>query len=316
MLRAALPARRRAFERAAAVAFAVLLASGAMAAPAAPAKAPDKAAAAPANPDRVLAKVDGQPITERDVALANEDVGQSFANLGEAQKQSAIVDLLVDLKLAAKAARDEKLDQTPAFARQLAFMRDKALMQAFLDKAAAGAVTDAAVERVYDETVKASPPVEEVRARHILVATKDEADAVEKRLKNGEDFAAVARAVSKDTGSAKDGGELGFFAEDQMVPEFAKAAFALNPGQISQPVKTQFGWHVIQTEEKRKKPLPTLTQVRGQIALYLQRRAQQDAMAKLRKTAKVERFDKAAPAPAAPAAPGAGTSARRPRRVG
>jgi peptidyl-prolyl cis-trans isomerase C len=309
MFMADFQARRGAvLRRVATVAFAVLAASATASAVQAQADKAPPAAAAPANPDQVLARVDGQPITAHDVSLASEDVGQSFAGMPEAQKRSAIVDLLIDLKLAAKAATDQKLDQTPAFAQSLAFMRDKALMQMFLDKAAAGAASDAAVQRVYDETVKASPPEDEVRARHILVETKAQADAVEKRLKNGEDFAAVAKAVSKDTGSAEQGGELGFFSKEQMVPEFAKVAFAQNPGQISEPVKTQFGWHIIQTEEKRKKPLPTIAQVRGQIDTYLQRRAQQEAMTKLRQGAKIERFDKgaAAPAPAAPAAPSAG----------
>jgi peptidyl-prolyl cis-trans isomerase C len=305
MSMADLPARRRALVRAAIAAAALVVAGGAPAATSAPAT-PATPPAAAANPDQVLAKVNGQPITARDVALANEDVGQTFANLSEAQKRSAIVDLLVDLKLAAKAAEDQKLDQTPAFTRQLAFMRDKALMQAFLDKAAAGAVTDAAVQRVYDETVKATPPEEEVRARHILVETKDQADAVEKRLKNGEDIGAVARAVSKDSGSAQEGGELGFFTKDQMVPEFAKAAFALNPGQISEPIKTQFGWHVIQTEEKRKKPLPIFYLVQALTWLFVTRGATKSALATLGEAAKIERLDKAAPPPATPSTPGAG----------
>jgi peptidyl-prolyl cis-trans isomerase C len=266
---------------------------------AAPAAQPAKVA-----PDTVVARVNGAPITEREVDTALDDVGQSFAGMSEAQRREAVITLLVDVKLAAAAAKKENLDQTPEFRQQLAFMREKALMQAFLDKAAAGAVTDKAVQQVYDETVKATPPEEEVRAAHILVKTKDEAEKVEQRLKKGEDFAKVAKEVSKDPGSAPDGGELGFFTKDQMVPEFAKVAFAQKDGQVSQPVKTQFGWHIIKTEEKRTKPLPTLDQVRSQIGEYLKRRAQQEAVENLRKGAKIETTAAATPGDTAPQASG------------
>jgi peptidyl-prolyl cis-trans isomerase C len=266
---------------------------------------PAAAKPAPVDPDKVVARVNGTPITEREVSTALDDVGQSFASMSEAQRRSTVINLLVDLKLAAAAAKAEKLDQTPAFARALAFIHEKALMQAFLDNAVAGAVTDGAIKQVYDETVKAQPPEPEVRARHILVKTKEEADKAEARLKKGEDFAKLAEEISQDPGSAKEGGELGFFGENQMVPEFAKVAFAQKPGQISAPVKTQFGWHIIQTEEKRNKPVPTLDQVHDQIAEYLRRRAQQDALTKLRKAAKIEITGApATPAPTAtPSAP-------------
>jgi peptidyl-prolyl cis-trans isomerase C len=273
------------------------------AAHAAPANGGTPAAAAtpaPVDPDSVVARVNGDTITEREVKTALDDVGQSFTGMSEPERREAVINLLIDLKLAATAAKREQLDKTPAFAQTLAFMREKALMQAYLDKASAGAVTDAAVKQVYDETVKATPPEQEVRARHILVKTKEEADKVEARLKAGEDFAKVAKEVSQDPGSAQEGGEIGFFTKEQMVAPFAKVAFAQKVGEISAPVKTQYGWHVIQTEEKRTKPLPSLDQVRTQIADYLRRRAQQQAVENLRKGAKIQ-ITGAGAAPAAPA---------------
>jgi peptidyl-prolyl cis-trans isomerase C len=143
-----------------------------------------------------------------------------------------------------------------------------------------------------------------VRARHILVEGEDEAKKVYARVKAGEDFAKVAGEVSKDPGSKTDGGELGFFTKDRMVAPFAEAAFKMEPDQISEPVKTQFGWHVIQVEEKRTKPVPAFEEMKEQVESYLGRKTQQDILLALRKQAKVERLDEPAkPADGATSAP-------------
>jgi peptidyl-prolyl cis-trans isomerase C len=134
---------------------------------------------------------------------------------------------------------------------------------------------------------------EEVRARHILVESEDEAKAILEQLKGGADFATVAKEKSKDPGAAE-GGDLGYFTKDQMVPEFADVAFKMYPGQLSNPVKTQFGWHVIKVEDKRTRQPPEFEKVKDQIEAYLARKAQSDFITKLRQSAKVERLDKAA----------------------
>ena len=131
----------------------------------------------------------------------------------------------------------------------------------------------------------------EVHARHILVETEDEAKAIKAELEKGADFAELAKKKSKDPG-ASDGGDLGFFTKEQMVPEFSTVAFALEPGKISDPVKSQFGWHVIKVEEKRARKAPDFDQVKSQIETYVTRKAQADYVAKLREAAKVERMDK------------------------
>jgi peptidyl-prolyl cis-trans isomerase C len=268
--------------------------SGAPAAPAAPAK--------PIDPDTVVVKINDQPIIERDVQVAMKELSSSFAGMTDAQKREAVINLLIDVKLVAQAAEQKKLDQTDDFKREMAFLHDKALMQAYLDGVGKDSLTDAAVKKVYDETIKDMKPEQEVRARHILVETEDEAKKVKERLDKGEDFAKVAKEVSKDPGSAQSGGDLGFFTKDQMVPEFADVAFALKKGETSAPVKTKFGWHIIQVEDTRENPVPTLDQVRDQIEVYLTRRAQQDEIQKLRKAAEIDRPD--APADAkAPAKP-------------
>jgi peptidyl-prolyl cis-trans isomerase C len=154
------------------------------------------------------------------------------------------------------------------------------------------AATDKAMREVYQDAVAKMAEELEVRARHILVATEAEAKAIVAELKKGTDFAELAKLKSKDPGAAAEGGDHGYFAKDQMVPEFAEAAFKLEKGQLSDPVKSQFGWHVIRVEDKRKKPAPEFEKVKDQLETFVARRAQADIVAKLREGAKIERLDK------------------------
>lgn len=252
-----------------------------------------------AQADKVVAKVDGIAITEKDVQLATEDLGERLAQLPEERKRDEVINYLVDLKLGAKAAAEAKIGDTPDFAARLAYYREKVLLDEYLTREGKKAVTPEAAKKLFDDTTKAMAPEEEAHARHILVETEDQAKAAVARLKKGEDFAKVAAELSKDPGSGKEGGDLGWFTKDRMVPEFAEAAFKLKKGEISEPVKSQFGWHVIKLEDKRSKPLPDFAAVKPQIDQYLERKAQQDLVIAMREKAKVERLDK----PAAPAAP-------------
>jgi peptidyl-prolyl cis-trans isomerase C len=257
------------------------------------------AAAAPAD---VLARVDGAAITQEDLDLAAEDLAGSLQSMSDDQKREYVLGYLIDLKLLSKAADAQKLAETEAFARKLAYQRDKALMEALLTSTGSKAVTDEAARKLYDDTVKGIKPEVEVRARHVLTETEDEAKAAAAKIKAGADFAAVAKESSKDPGSAETGGDLGFFTKEQMVAPFAEAAFKLEPGQVSEPVKSDFGWHVIKVEEKREKPVPTYEQVKPQITNFLTRKAQQDEILKLRSASKIERTEQPK-APEAPAAP-------------
>jgi peptidyl-prolyl cis-trans isomerase C len=252
-----------------------------------------------AQADKVVAKVDGIPITQKDVDLATEDLGERLAQLPDDRKRDEVINYLVDLKLGAKAAAEAKVADTPDFAARLAYYREKVLLDQYLTGIGKKAVTEEAAKKLYEDTTKAMAPEEEAHARHILVETEDQAKSVEERLKKGEDFAKVAADVSKDPGSGKEGGDLGWFTKDRMVPEFAEAAFKLKKGEVSAPVKSQFGWHVIKLEDKRTKPLPDFAAVKPQIEQYLERKAQQDTVLALREKAKVERLDK----PAAPVTP-------------
>ena len=245
----------------------------------------------PADPSKVVARVNGAAITEGDLAVAADDPALQLPNVPEAQKRDLLTGYLIDLKLGARAAESAKVAEGAEFVRKLAYNRDKTLLDAYLEQEAKKAITPEATRKLYDETVKSVPAEQEVRARHILVENEDEAKAVKARLTKGEDFAKVAAEVSKDPGSKGDGGDLGFFTKDRMVEAFAEAAFKLDAGQISDPVKSQFGWHVIKVEEKRTKPIPAFEEMREQVETYLGRKTQQELILALREKAKVERFD-------------------------
>jgi peptidyl-prolyl cis-trans isomerase C len=248
-----------------------------------------------ANP--VLAKVNGSEIRQSDVALAEEELGPSLAQMDPATKKDNVLSFLIDMKIVAKAAEDKKIENNEDFKRRLAFTRSRLLMDNLLATEGKAATTDDAMKKVYEEASKQITGEQEVHARHILVETEDEAKAVAEELKKGADFAELAKKKSKDPG-ASDGGDLGFFTKDQMVPEFSTVAFALEPGKISDPVKSQFGWHIIKVEEKRSRKAPDFEQVKAQIETYVTRKAQAEYVAKLREAAKVERMDKPADAAA------------------
>jgi peptidyl-prolyl cis-trans isomerase C len=246
-----------------------------------------------ADSDPVVAKVNGSEIHASDVALAEEELGPSLAQMDPATKKENVLSFLIDMKIVSKAAEDKKVENNEDFKKRLAFTRNRLLMDSLLATEGKAATTDEAMKKVYDDAAKQITGEQEVRARHILVETEDEAKAVKAELDKGADFAELAKKKSKDPG-ASDGGDLGFFTKDQMVPEFSAVAFALEPGKISDPVKSQFGWHIIKVEEKRNRKPPEFDQVKAQIETYVARKAQADYVGKLREAAKIERMDKPA----------------------
>ncbi|MGH6776954.1 MAG: peptidylprolyl isomerase [Bradyrhizobium sp.] len=254
--------------------------------------------------DKVLAKVNDSEIRQSDVKLAEGELGPSLAQMDPAAKAKNVLSFLIDMKLLSKAAEDKDIQNTDDFKTRMEFDRNRLLMDSLLTSEGKAAVTDDAMKKVYDKAAKQISGQEEVHARHILVKTKAEADEIEGELKKGADFAELAKKRSKDPG-ASNGGDLGFFTKDEMVPEFSKVAFALKPGQISDPVKTAFGWHIIKVEARRQRKPPSFDQMKGQIGTYLSRKAQADFVAKLRAGAKIERMDQAANTPAAQGAPAA-----------
>jgi peptidyl-prolyl cis-trans isomerase C len=242
--------------------------------------------------DPVVAKVNGVEIRQSDLTLAEEDMGQQAQQLSPDAKKEYLIAYVADVILVSKAAEAKKVADQKDFKGRLAFIRAKLLMELLLDAEGKAAVTDQSVKKAYEDAVKQVAGEEEVRARHILVPTEAEAKKILDEIKKGTDFAEMAKQKSKDPGAAAEGGDLGYFTKDQMVPEFAEAAFKLEKGQLSDPVKTQFGWHLIKVEDKRSKPAPGFDEVKDQVKTYVMRKAQADLVGKLREGAKIERMDK------------------------
>ena len=243
--------------------------------------------------DPSVERVNGVDIREGDLAMAEQDIGQNLQNAPAETQREQLIAYVTDIILVSQAANGKKLSDDPDFQHHLAFIRNKMLMGLQLREEAKGAVTAEAEQKLYEEAVKPMGAEEEVHARHILVESEDEAKAILEQIKGGADFAALAKEKSKDPGAA-DGGDLGYFTKDQMVPEFSEVAFKMYPGQLSNPVKTQFGWHIIKVEDKRTKQPPEFEKVKDQIEAFLARKAQTDFITKLRQSAKVERLDKPA----------------------
>ncbi len=264
---------------------------------------------------KILATVNGKQITDEDVRIASEDLRGSLPpQLDGKARDAYVLDFLIDGELVAQKALADKVEQTPEFAKKLAYYREKLLMETVLEDVAKKAATEQAIKATYDEAAKNQKPQTEVHARHILTETKEDADKALKRVMGGEEFAAVAKEMSKDPGA--EGGDLGWFTKDRMVPEFADAAFKLDVGQVSDPVKSPFGWHIIEILDKREKTFPPLDQVKDQVTRYVVQKAQSQMVADLRKNAKIEKTEPE-PAPAdakqepkpgtpAPAAPAQG----------
>jgi peptidyl-prolyl cis-trans isomerase C len=259
------------------------------------------APAAPVDPNAVVARVGDVAITEEDIAFAREAFEGELANVPEDQKRSVVIDAFVNMQLLAIGAREAGLDQTEDFAKRLEFAKLQALRNAYVRNEIMHGLTDQELQDGYKTlVVDQHQAEEEVHARHILVEKKEDADKIIEQLKAGEPFEELAKQSKDPTG--QNGGDLGFFGRGQMVKPFEDAAFALEPGQVSEtPVESQFGWHVIKVEEKRMSEPPTLEQVEEQLRNYLMRQKFEAVVAALREKYPVEivgqEEEPAAPAP-------------------
>jgi peptidyl-prolyl cis-trans isomerase C len=315
------PPRR--IQHAAVVAIALIAAVPAWAQPAAPPPAtaaqPQAAATPPAPPpDPVVATVNGQAIHLSDLSEAARGLPENMRGMPESVLFPLILERQVDLKALAAQARKEGLDQDPTVKRQIALATESALQGALLAREVGPKVSEQAVHAKYDAEIAGKPGEEEVHAAHILVGTEDEAKKVIADLKKGADFAAEAKAHSTDPGG-KDGGDLGWFRHGDMVPEFADAAFAMKPGQVSdKPVHSQFGWHIIKVEGRRQAPAPTFEASHDELRQKMIQEGVQQAVQQARAEAKIETFNldgtprRATDTAEPPAAPSAGSPATPP----
>jgi peptidyl-prolyl cis-trans isomerase C len=264
---------------------AAALASGIALAQTAPPPAPDAA-------DRIVAKVDGQPIRLSDVQEAVKSLPPNAQALPPQTLYPMLLDQMIDGRALVAEAHRSGLDKDPAVQRQVEAAEDQALETALLHKEIGPLITEAAVRARYDADIAGKPGEEEVHARHILVPDEATAKKIIAELHKGADFAALSKQYSKDPGAANQGGDLGFFKKTEMVPEFADAAFALQPGQITQtPVHTQFGWHVIQVLERKTDPPPSFEQASQELRQTMIQEDVQQTVAHARAGVKVEKFN-------------------------
>ncbi|WP_108259018.1 peptidylprolyl isomerase [Mangrovicoccus ximenensis] len=216
----------------------------------------------------VVATVNGTDITAGEVVLMRSRLPQQYQQMPDGDLFDTLLEQMVNQQLLAA----ETTERPPLVDAAIANEERTLLSGMVLSEAAEAAVTDEALQALYDETYSSAEPSREYHAAHILVETEEEAREIIDELNGGADFAELAQ--KRSTGpSGPNGGDLGWFGAGMMVPEFEQAVMALETGAISEPVQTQFGWHVIKLEESRLSEAPSLDEVRGELAQTLQRRA-------------------------------------------
>lgn len=269
----------------------LLYAAGLVASVAANADEPSSSAAAGLPPDNpIVARVDGVELHLSDVEAAQQNLPPQAQKMPLEQIYPALLNRLVDGALITEAGRKEHLDRDPDVQTRLKRYEDRLVQEAYLNRAMRQAETDDSLKRRYQRLLKEKPPQEEVHARHILVASEEEAKSVIAQLDKGADFTALAKKYSTDP-SAEEGGDLGYFGHDDMVKEFADAAFAVPVGQYTKtPVKTEFGWHVIKVEDRRAGKPPSFEEAQDQLRQDLAHEVIEAKLQELRGAAKIEEF--------------------------
>ncbi|OAN43720.1 peptidylprolyl isomerase [Magnetospirillum moscoviense] len=244
--------------------------------------------AAAADKEAVVAEINGAKLHTSDVVAYQRSLPPQMAAQAP---YPVLLDMTVNNYLVAEQARKDGLEKDPQVRQALKELESQLLVKAWMNRKLKAAITDGAVKQAYDRYLAEFKPEEEVRARHILTEGEDAAKAVLADLKKGADFTETAKAKSKDPSAKTNGGDLGFFTKDEMVKEFADAAFAMKPGELSAaPVKSQFGWHVIKVDDRRMAGAPSLEQAAPAIREQLAEETAQKMVADMRGKAKVKLF--------------------------
>ncbi|MBO0739939.1 MAG: peptidylprolyl isomerase [Hyphomicrobiaceae bacterium] len=241
--------------------------------------------------DRVIAKVNGKTITDTDMKLAEAEIGGDLGSLPEATRRRVLIEFLIENQLFADAAEGQRLAVGHSFDEPMQYWRRRALRDAYFDKSVRETISDAEAKKFYETQVGSLKSDQEVRARHILVDSKDKAREVYEKLAHGSDFARLAKEYSKDPGSKDQGGDLGFFGRGQMVPQFEEVAFRLKKGEISEPFESQFGWHIVLLDDRRQRSAPAFEAVKERVVASMIHKKAQQVAADLRGKAQIEYID-------------------------
>lgn len=246
--------------------------------------------------DYKILEVNGEPINKSFVmkvweGLFPEGKARPFDMLNDKVKMNVLRGIVSE-QVIYREAQKSGIAETPEVKEKIDSITKKIVTQAFLDQQIASRINEEQLKQAYDEKVKQYAGKREIRASHILVGSENKARDLVKQLKAGKDFDALAKEASEDKASAATGGDLGFFTEDRMVPEFSKAAFALKKGQISDPVKTDFGWHVIKVTDERPVTIPDFEKVKDSLRDELKEKAFKDYIDQLVDSSNVKYYDK------------------------
>ena len=239
--------------------------------------------------DPVVAKVNGFEIRRSQVIDQISRLPAQAQQTPPEQLFPMMVESLINTRLVQDAAMKSKLEDDAEVKKRVAIAREDIIRAVYLERLVGKDMSDAKLQARYDDFVKKAPPREEVSARHILVKTEDEAKAIIVQLDKGGDFAKIAGEKSIDPAGKESGGDLGYFTKDQMVPEFANAAFALKKGEYTKtPVQTRFGWHIIKLEDRRQGKPPAFEDIKGQLESQVQNEIIIAKVKELRTSAKIE----------------------------
>ena len=239
---------------------------------------------------KIVATVDGKPIFLSEIIGMAQRLPEQYRKMSLEAVYPSLLTRAIDSKLVTLEGRRAGFSKDPDVKKRLLDVEDQIISEIFLTKTIGSQVTEEALQKIYSETKSEMASGDQIKARHILLDNEEKAAEIIRKLKAGEEFAKLASEYSTGP-SAASGGDLGWFGEGQMVPEFSKAAFALNPGDIvTKPVKTQFGWHIILVEDRKVSAPPSFDEAKEQLASTMSQKLLKELIETLRTKAKIVRF--------------------------
>ena len=239
---------------------------------------------------KIVATVDGKPIFLSEIIGMAQRLPEQYRNMSLEAVYPSLLTRAIDSKLVTLEGRRAGFSKDPDVKKRLLDVEDQIISEIFLTKTIGSQVTEEALQKIYSETKSEMASGDQIKARHILLDSEEKALEIIKKLQAGGEFAKLASEYSTGP-SAASGGDLGWFGEGQMVPEFSKAAFALNPGDIvTKPVKTQFGWHIILVEDRKVSAPPSFDEAKEQLASTMSQKLLKELIETLRTKAKIVRF--------------------------